>query len=92
MQTATTPTGAPTPARWTREDYHRMFELGLFGDGRGVELIDGAVAPGIRMLLREGCDRTLQTCATRFGNAVNFQGEPFLPGNDLVARYPSPAS
>lgn len=55
------------------------------------ELIDDAVAPGMRALLREGCDRTLQTCATRFGNAINFQGEPFLPGNDLVARYPSPS-
>lgn len=45
--------------------------------------------PGTRALVQEGCDRTLATCATRFGNAVNFQGEPFLPGNDLVARYPS---
>ena len=43
---------------------------------------------GLRCLVREGCDRTLETCATRFGNAINFQGEPFLPGNDLVARYP----
>ncbi|MEO0871962.1 MAG: phage BR0599 family protein, partial [Pseudomonadota bacterium] len=23
----------------------------------------------------------------RFGNAHNFRGEPFLPGNDLLARY-----
>lgn len=38
--------------------------------------------------LREGCDRRLATCTTRFANAVNFQGEPFLPGNDLLARYP----
>ena len=44
---------------------------------------------GTRALVQEGCDRTLATCATRFGNAVNFQGEPFLPGNDLVARHPS---
>jgi uncharacterized phage protein (TIGR02218 family) len=53
--------------------------------------IDNAIAPGTRLLLREGCDRTLPTCADRFANAVNFRGEPFLPGNDLVARYPSPA-
>ncbi len=44
-----------------------------------------------RVLLREGCDHTLEACATRFGNAINFQGEPFLPGNDLVTRYPSPS-
>jgi hypothetical protein len=39
------------------------------------------------VILREGCDHTLPTCAERFANAVNFQGEPFLPGNDLVVRY-----
>lgn len=47
---------------------------------------------GTRVLLREGCDRRLETCVTRFGNAINFQGEPFLPGNDMVARYAAPVS
>ncbi|HEX8445130.1 MAG TPA: DUF2163 domain-containing protein [Sphingomonas sp.] len=46
------------------------------------------VAAGDRILLTEGCDRSLATCATRFGNAVNFRGEPHLPGNDLLTRYP----
>lgn len=45
-------------------------------------------AAGNRARLRQGCDRTLATCASRFGNAVNFRGEPFLPGNDFIARYP----
>ncbi|PKB14232.1 putative phage protein (TIGR02218 family) [Novosphingobium kunmingense] len=53
--------------------------------------VDHAIARGTAVLLREGCDRTLETCAGRFANAVNFQGEPFLPGNDLVTRYPVPA-
>lgn len=52
--------------------------------------IDTPPPAGCAVLLRQGCDRTLATCAARFGNAVNFQGEPFLPGNDLVTRYPSP--
>jgi len=43
--------------------------------------------PG-RVLLIEGCDRTLATCAGRFGNALNFRGEPYLPGIDLLTRYP----
>ena len=42
---------------------------------------------GTRAELREGCDHTIATCAARFGNAANFRGEPFLPGNDLLARY-----
>lgn len=37
--------------------------------------------------LTEGCDRTLATCTARFANALNFQGEPHLPGNDLLMRY-----
>jgi uncharacterized phage protein (TIGR02218 family) len=49
--------------------------------------LDGQVPAGVRVQIREGCDRTLATCATRFGNAVNFRGEPFLPGNDLLSRY-----
>lgn len=47
-------------------------------------------APGARALLREGCDHTIATCAGRFGNAANFQGEPYLPGTDLLAHYPMP--
>lgn len=50
--------------------------------------LDEALAAGTRALLREGCDHRLETCAERFGNGVNFQGEPFLPGNDLLAQYP----
>lgn len=46
------------------------------------------IAVGQRLILREGCDLRLETCASRFGNAVNFRGEPFLPGNDMLARYP----
>ncbi|WP_294056084.1 DUF2163 domain-containing protein [Sphingomonas sp.] len=45
------------------------------GEGALVELI-------------EGCDKRLATCAGRFGNALNFRGEPYLPGIDLLTRYP----
>ncbi|MET1755025.1 DUF2163 domain-containing protein [Novosphingobium sp. RD2P27] len=45
---------------------------------------------GFRAVVREGCDHRLDTCADRFNNAANFRGEPFLPGNDLLVRYPSP--
>jgi hypothetical protein len=51
---------------------------------------DSSTLVGTGLALRQGCDHTLETCATRFGNAINFQGEPFLPGNDLLTRYPAP--
>ena len=44
--------------------------------------------PPVQVDLVEGCDHRLSTCATRFGNAVNFRGEPHLPGMDLITRYP----
>ena len=46
------------------------------------------MAAGDRLELTEGCDRSLATCAARFGNVANFRGEPHLPGNDLLTRYP----
>jgi uncharacterized phage protein (TIGR02218 family) len=47
-----------------------------------------AVEAGTLALLTEGCDRQLETCTARFANVVNFRGEPYLPGTDLLTRYP----
>jgi uncharacterized phage protein (TIGR02218 family) len=47
-----------------------------------------AVDPGTLVELIEGCDKTIATCTARFGNAANFRGEPYLPGIDLLTRYP----
>lgn len=48
----------------------------------------GEVAVGTAVELVEGCDKLLATCSGRFANAANFRGEPHLPGNDLLTRYP----
>jgi uncharacterized phage protein (TIGR02218 family) len=45
-------------------------------------------AAGDLVQISEGCDRMLATCAGRFGNVLNFRGEPHLPGIDLLTRYP----
>lgn len=44
--------------------------------------------PGVRVQIVEGCDRSFATCRDRFDNALNFRGEPHLPGADLLTRYP----
>lgn len=31
-----------------------------------------------------GCDKTLDACVARFSNAVNFRGEPYVPGMDRL--------
>ena len=46
-----------------------------------------APLPGTRVELIEGCDKRFTTCSGRFSNAINFRGEPHLPGNDLLTRY-----
>lgn len=46
-----------------------------------------AVTAGTRVDVVEGCDKRLATCIGRFANAINFRGEPHLPGNDLLTRY-----
>jgi len=62
----------------------------LSSAGAAVALRDPApfaIAAGARVELLEGCDRLLATCRTRFANAANFRGEPYLPGIDLLTRY-----
>lgn len=38
--------------------------------------------------VRAGCDKSPTSCHTRFNNIVNFRGEPFVPGMDVVSRTP----
>lgn len=79
--------------RWLDGPYAGLMAGIAATDGAALVLDrthDRPIPPGTRVRLREGCDHTLATCAARFGNAINFQGEPHLPGNDMVTRYPSP--
>ena len=60
-------------------------------DAEGVvlpNLSDFSIEAGARVELVEGCDKQISTCAAHFNNAINFRGEPYLPGNDLLTRYP----
>ena len=60
-------------------------------DGGGLILFEpfpAPLTPGTRLSLREGCDKRFATCAAHFANAVNFRGEPHVPGGDLLTRFP----
>lgn len=35
-----------------------------------------------------GCDKQASTCQDKFGNFLNFQGFPFIPGDDWALSYP----
>ena len=45
------------------------------------------LAPGDLVRLEEGCDRRFSTCCERFSNGLNFDGEPHVPGTDVLLRY-----
>jgi uncharacterized phage protein (TIGR02218 family) len=47
------------------------------------------LAAGDQVRLVAGCDKTPETCHARFGNILNFRGEPHIPGNDKVFSYPT---
>ncbi len=91
---------APAPAdcvggtlRWL-DGPHAGQTMAIAASGVTGLVLDHPLSPtltaGARAMVREGCDHTIGTCAARFANGVNFQGEPFLPGNDLPTRYPPP--
>lgn len=77
--------------RWLTGENAGLAQAVVANDEDSVTLADAppfAVEAGALVLLSEGCDRRMATCSGRFGNAVNFRGEPYLPGNDLLTRYP----
>lgn len=46
------------------------------------------MAIGDQVRLVAGCNKTIETCHSRFANVLNFRGEPHIPGNDKVFSYP----
>lgn len=36
-----------------------------------------------------GCDHSANTCSEKFGNIINFGGEPFIPGSDRALKTTS---
>ncbi len=50
------------------------------------------VNPGDSYIVTQGCDKTLETCRFRFANAVNFRGEPHVPGTDRILETASTRS
>lgn len=47
-----------------------------------------AIEVGDAFAVTAGCDKRFATCKEKFSNAVNFRGQPFMPGNDFAISYP----
>lgn len=51
-----------------------------------------AVTIGDAATIIAGCNRSRNTCKTKFNNVVNFRGEPDLPGYEKAIRIPTDES
>lgn len=49
---------------------------------------NGLIA-GEAFYVTAGCDKLAKTCFSKFNNFLNFQGFPFMPGNDTYGKYPN---
>ena len=81
--------------RWLNGQNCGLWSDILMTSATSIELIAPppfSASSGSFVELIEGCDKTIATCGTRFGNAINFRGEPYLPGNDILTRYPGAGS
>jgi len=59
---------------------------------RRVELWDqlrAPVAAGDRVRLTAGCDKSMETCRTKFSNMLNYHGFPDIPGEDWLVTHPT---
>lgn len=52
------------------------------------EPIRAAITDGDQVQLTAGCDKMQSTCARKFDNIANFQGFPFIPGEDWLLSVP----
>ncbi|SDR47050.1 DUF2163 domain-containing protein [Paraburkholderia tuberum] len=42
------------------------------------------ISAGDQYVITAGCDRQIGTCVARWNNVVNFRGEPYIPGPDVI--------
>lgn len=69
-----------------RSSYIRIWD----NTGKVLKMYDalkGDIQVGDKFVYALGCDKTIDTCADRFGNAHNFRGEPYLPGPSRVITF-----
>ncbi len=52
------------------------------------QAMSDAVNVGDAFALTAGCDKQFSTCKSKFANAANFRGFPYMPGNDAVVALP----
>lgn len=49
----------------------------------------GPIDVGNAITITAGCNKRFETCQSKFGNHLNFQGFPHIPGTDFMLSYPN---
>jgi hypothetical protein len=74
-------------------DRNRVIEVRTFLAAGGVIQLflplPLTISPGTKARIYPGCDKRIATCRDRFSNAINFRGEPYVPGQDFQKRTPN---
>lgn len=66
----------------------------MVGDDRVLTLwepLRADIQTDDQIRITPGCDKTSTTCRVKFDNIVNFQGFPFIPGEDWLTAFPTKA-
>jgi uncharacterized phage protein (TIGR02218 family) len=68
----------------------RKMEIRAFASGAFTLFLPmpSKIAVGDAYTVQPGCDKTFETCRSRYSNGINFRGEPYVPGTDAVLNYP----
>lgn len=83
----------PVPGRvqWLTGDNaarNRLYQLETYLSASGtIALLEDAAYPiqvGDQFRVRQDCDKLSTTCKNRYGNLLNFKGEPFIPVGDGI--------
>lgn len=53
------------------------------------EAMANDIQVGDTFTVTAGCDKTIETCNSKFGNVYNFRGFPRMPGQDAIVTYAS---
>jgi uncharacterized phage protein (TIGR02218 family) len=65
---------------------------GVSSLGVSIELwqpMSETIAVADAFSIAAGCDKQFQICKTKFDNAANFRGFPYMPGNDAIVSVAS---
>jgi len=69
-------------------------EVRDFVEGAGTQTIElfedmpFTIVVGDKLRIFAGCDKTNAICISKFNNGINFVGEPYVPGEDVLGQYP----